>query len=119
MGEEECKVQLEQEQQQHDIQMKELKEKKSEQKLARKGSTKYQRRFENRQTNNSNGKTFHIKKLTSDEIMTTNPPLTETSVHRAPADNLDSILSNITITYQELRYCGSIGGKTETIKKLK
>jgi len=103
----------------NDLQSKEEKEKKTTPKLTRKGSTKYQRRADNRQGSNTSGKTFHIRKLSVNEMMTTSTPVSESDVHKSPYENLDTILSNITITYQELGYFGSNSRKTEKIKILK
>ena len=117
-----------------DLEKKELNEEKTKPKLMRKGSTKYQRRVDNSQGSGTSGKTFHITKLNVNELMTTSTLVSESDVHKSPSDNLDSILSNITITYQvkdninfilfffvlqELGYCGSNSRKTEKIKILK
>jgi len=102
-----------------DLEKKELNEEKTKPKLMRKGSTKYQRRVDNSQGSGTSGKIFHITKLNVNEMMTTSTLVSESELHKSPSDNLDSILSNITITYQELGYCGSNRRKTEKIKILK
>ena len=104
--------------------------------MTRKQSTKSQRRIDHRLGNKDNNRTFYITKLAADETTTTYPTISESSdFSRTPSENLTSILSNITITYQviripcfyfifnsflkELSYGGPTFGKSEKIKIMK
>jgi len=94
-------------------------------KLSRKGSTKTSRRIDHRLDNKEIGKTFHITMLKDEGAVRK----AEERKYQTISENfsfpdrthtkLTSVLSNITITYQELSSTGPMCGKAGKIKILK